>query len=87
MRKIVVDTNIIFSCLLNSDGKIGDLVFNSDIVFSFYSNQYMQVEIRKHWQKLLKISKLNDDELELAYSKMLKKLNLLVKNLYHERTG
>lgn len=41
MRKIVVDTNIIFSCLLNSQGTIGDLIFNSENVFEFHSNQYM----------------------------------------------
>ncbi len=28
--KIVVDTNIIFSALLKSNGNIGDLLFNSD---------------------------------------------------------
>ncbi len=54
MRKIIVDTNIIFSCLLNSQGTIGDLIFNSDEEFEFYSNQYMHFEIRKHWSKLLK---------------------------------
>jgi predicted nucleic acid-binding protein len=60
MKKIIVDTNIIFSCLLNSQGTIGDLVFNSDNVFDFYSNQYMRFEIRKHWNKLKKISKLTE---------------------------
>jgi len=58
MKKTIVDTNIIFSCLLNSQGTIGDLISNSEIIFSFYSNQYMRFEIRKHWNKLLKISKL-----------------------------
>ncbi len=27
--KVVVDTNIVFSAILNSDGKIGDLLLNS----------------------------------------------------------
>jgi len=31
--KVVVDTNIIFSALLNSNGTIGDLLFNSDKQF------------------------------------------------------
>ena len=74
MKKIIVDTNIIFSCLLNSQGTIGDLIFNSENVFEFYSNQYMRFEIRKHWKKLLKISKLDDLELETANFKMLTKL-------------
>ncbi len=74
MKKIIVDTNIIFSCLLNSQGTIGDIIFNSDNVFDFYSNQYMRVEIHKHWNRLKKISKLTDLELQTAYGKMLTRI-------------
>ncbi|MBW0178378.1 MAG: hypothetical protein KXJ59_10580 [Sediminibacterium sp.] len=77
MRKIVVDTNIIFSCLLNSNGTIGDLIFNSDTVFEFYSNQYMRHEIRKHWNKLKKISKLSDAALEISYERMLHQITFI----------
>ncbi len=81
MKKIIVDTNIIFSCLLNSEGTIGDLIFNSENIFDFYSNQYMRFEIRKHWNKLKKISKLTDLELETAYEKMLAKLTFINEEL------
>ncbi len=81
MKKIVVDTNIIFSCLLNSQGSIGDLVFNSQNVFEFYSNKYMRLEISKHWNKLLKISKLPDEGLETAYDMMLTKINFINEEL------
>jgi len=81
MKKIIVDTNIIFSCLLNSQGTIGDLIFNSDNIFEFYSNWYMRFEIRKHWNKLKNISKLPDDEIEIAYEKMLTKLTFINEEL------
>ena len=81
MKKIIVDTNIIFSCLLNSQGTIGDLIFNSEKIFDFYSNQYMRFEIRKHWNKLKKISKLTHLELETAYDKMLTKLTFINEEL------
>lgn len=81
MKKIIVDTNIIFSCLLNSQGTIGDIIFNSENIFDFYSNQYMRIEIRKHWNKLLKISKLTDDELQIAYDRMLTKLTFINEEL------
>jgi predicted nucleic acid-binding protein len=81
MKKIVVDTNIIFSCLLNSQGTIGDLIFNSENIFEFYSNQYMRFEIRKHWGKLKKISKLTDLELETGYEKMLTKFTFINEEL------
>jgi predicted nucleic acid-binding protein len=81
MKKIIVDTNIIFSCLLNSQGSIGDIIFNSNNSLDFYSNQYMRFEIRKHWNKLKKISKLTDLELETAYDKMLTKLTFINEEL------
>jgi predicted nucleic acid-binding protein len=81
VKKIIVDTNIIFSCLLNSQGTIGDIIFNSENIFEFYSNQYMRFEIRKHWNKLLKISKLTDNELQIAYDKMLLKLTFINEEL------
>lgn len=81
MKRIIVDTNIIFSCLLNSQGTIGDIIFNSENIFKFYSSQYMRFEIRKHWNKLLKISKLTDDELQIAYDKMLTKLTFINEEL------
>lgn len=85
MKKIIVDTNIIFSCLLNSQGLIGDLIFNSENVFEFYSNQYMRFEIHKHWKKLLKISRLTDTELQTAYETMLTRLNFINEELIPPR--
>ncbi len=46
--KIVLDTNIIFSALLNSNSNIGDLKFNSDKFFEFFSCNYMRYEFEKH---------------------------------------
>lgn len=81
MKKIIVDTNIIFSCLLNTQGTIGDLIFNSENILDFYSNNYMRFEIRKHWNKLKKISGLTDEELETAYEKLLTKLTFINEEL------
>lgn len=75
--KIVVDTNIIFSALLNSNGKIGDLLFNSDKSFEFYSCSYMRYEIQKHWEKLKKISKLSERQLQISYTHVFTKLKFI----------
>jgi len=40
--KVVVDTNIVFSAILNSNGKIGDLLLNSGKLIDFYSVDYMR---------------------------------------------
>jgi predicted nucleic acid-binding protein len=86
MKKIIVDTNILFSFLLNTQGNIGDLLFNEEGIFEFYSNEYMRYEIRKHWAKLKKISKLSDSELETAYDKLLARLTFINEELIPRNT-
>lgn len=55
MKKVIVDTNIIFSCLLNSQGTIGDLIFNSGNVLDFYKTSHSAYEkikgVQHHIQK------------------------------------
>ncbi len=75
--KIVVDTNIIFSALLNSNNTIGDLIFNSNKIFEFYSCSYMRFEIQKHWEKLKKISGLSEQDLQTSYNLVLSKLKFI----------
>lgn len=75
--KIVVDTNIIFSTLLNSNNTIGDLLFNPEMYFEFYSCDYMRYEIQKHWERLKMISKLSDEQLEVSYSHILSRLKFI----------
>lgn len=84
--KIIVDTNIIFSGLLNTSGTIGDLLFSSDDVFEFYSCSYMRHEIEKHWEKLKRISKLSDTELEESRFKIFSKINFINEELIPEKT-
>jgi predicted nucleic acid-binding protein len=75
--KIVVDTNIIFSALLNSNNNIGDLLFNTEKHFEFYSCSYMRYEIQKHWERLKKISKLSEKQLQVSYTQVLSKIKFI----------
>lgn len=75
--KIIVDSNIIFSALLKTQTTFGQLIFNSEGIFEFYSVQYMRTEIRKHWDRLSKISKLTDEQLEESYYSILAKISFI----------
>ncbi len=75
--KIIIDTNIIFSALLNSNGTIGDLIFNSDAHFEFYSCNYMRYEIEKHWERLKRISKLSEEQLQISFTQVLSKIKFI----------
>ena len=74
---VIVDTNIIFSTLLNSNSAVGYLLFNSDIFFEFYSCSYMRFEIDKHCEKIKKISKLTDEQLQISKQQVFAKLRFI----------
>lgn len=66
--KIVVDTNIVFSAILNTNGNIGELLLNSPHVFDFYSVTFLRLEINKYQDKLIKTSGLSEEKInELKY--------------------
>ena len=61
--KIIVDTNIVFSAILNSNSRIGKILLNSKEHFQFFTCNYLRIEIQRHRNKLLKITKLTEDQL------------------------
>ena len=61
--KIIVDTNIIFSAILNSNSRIGKILLNTKEHFQFFTCNYLKVEIQQHRNKLLKITKLKEYEI------------------------
>ncbi|WP_069660577.1 PIN domain-containing protein [Arcticibacter eurypsychrophilus] len=63
---IIVDANIIFSGILNTNGKIGDLLMNSTSQLNFISPDFLRREIRQHYPKLIKISKLSLEQVQEA---------------------
>ncbi len=73
--KFVVDTNIIFSAILNTEGKIGDLLMNSHGIFDFCACDYLRIELNKHQSKLSALSKLTEAELEVSIYQITKGLS------------
>ena len=51
--------NIVFSAILNSNGKIGDLLINSKQHFNFIAPDFLRYEIKEKYQRLQLISNLN----------------------------
>lgn len=61
--KIVVDTNIVFSAILNSSGNLGKILIHSKKHVHLYSCHYLKEELFEHKNKLLKLTKLTESEL------------------------
>lgn len=61
--KIIIDANIVFSAILNTNGKIGDLLMNSHKHFIFIAPEFLRHEVVKHQIKLSRISGLSINEI------------------------
>lgn len=62
--KFVVDTNIVFSAVLNTQSKIGDLIMNSPGIFEFHACDTLRSELKRHRARLLDLSQLNEEQLD-----------------------
>lgn len=64
--KLVVDTNIIFSALLKKNSKALDIIMRDDV--EAFIPKFLMIEIFKHKERIIEISKLSEDEvLESLY--------------------
>lgn len=75
--KIIVDTNIVFSAILNSKSVIGDILLNSAGKFQFLSCHYLWEEIDNHWDKLCRVSKLEEHDLLESQRIIYKNINFI----------
>ena len=65
---IVVDTNIVFSALLNANSLIGELLMNVQDKITFVAPEFLIDEIEKYSDKIEKYSKLDQHSLNLLKS-------------------
>jgi len=82
--KIVVDTNIVFSALLNGDSSIHDILFNSHGVFNFYSPELLISELEKYSDKLIILSKLSPAEISEAKFRLFTTIHVVSEELIPE---
>ena len=86
---IVIDTNIVFSALINSRSIIPEIIMAPYSDFSFYTSEYLFDELEEHKIKLQKASKLTSKEIERAKTELFKyintiSLNIIPQNIWQE---
>ncbi len=62
--KIVVDTNIVFSAILNSRGKIGELLLNKPAEVQYLSPHFLLEELTNHSEKIIALTNFSKIEYE-----------------------
>ena len=77
MTKLIVDSNIIFSALLNVNSRIGQILLTRESFYEFYAPKYLRSEILEHQEKIKKIGRLSNDEFLEVYELVLKNVTIL----------
>jgi predicted nucleic acid-binding protein len=75
--RIVVDTNIVFSAVLNTNSQIAGILLLSNPSLLFYSTAQLYSELNSHWDKLLRLSGYNDFELNRLIDLITKKIRFI----------
>jgi predicted nucleic acid-binding protein len=75
--KILVDANIVFSGIINSNGKIGDLLINSKKHFDFIAPEFLRYEIKAKYQRLQTISGLTTERIAEAEYQVCKNITFI----------
>lgn len=61
MTKLVVDSNIIFSAILNTNSRIAQILLTGSEHYDFYAPKYVRTEIWEHQEKIKKIAELDNE--------------------------
>lgn len=75
--KVTVDTNLVFSSILNTNSRVADLLMNSAGIFEFVSCNHLRAELLKHHEKLKTISGMTDSEIEDAKFQVLRSVEFI----------
>jgi len=77
MTKVIIDTNIVFSALLNINSRIGQILINGNRYYNFYSPEYIRYELFAHQEKIKTIAKLTDNEFIETYESIIRNIIIL----------
>lgn len=74
---VIVDSNIVFSAILNTNSLIGDILLNSHGAFKFRTCNFLTSEINQHWDKIKKVSKLPEYKLQESRRLVYKQIDFI----------
>jgi predicted nucleic acid-binding protein len=75
--KVIVDTNIVFSAILSSSGKIGQILLFGRKKMEFYAPNLVKVEVKRHRDKLIRLGDLTEEDFEDTRDDIFECLNFI----------
>lgn len=82
LLKLVVDANLVFSCIVRSDGNIGEILIRSVDRFEFYAPSVLVDELEKHRTKLRKMARMSEADLDKVLAALLGNITLIDEKLW-----
>jgi len=87
--RIIVDTNIAFSAILNTNSKIGKILLHPKSKLNFYSTNNLKLELEKHKTKLKKLSGYSELDFQNVYTLVIDKIRFihvkLIPNIIYQK--
>ncbi|MFZ6051059.1 PIN domain-containing protein [Halocola ammonii] len=83
--KVVVDSNIVFSAILNTNSKVGHLLINGASYFDFFTIKLLEDEVYKHKAKIQEISGFSERQFERTYKLITSKITFLDEGILSEK--
>lgn len=77
MTKIIIDSNITFSAILNVNSRIGQIIINGYKFYDFYAPEYIRTELLEHQEKIKEIASLSDDHFLETYELIIRNITIL----------
>jgi len=79
--KIVVDTNIIFSALMRTNSKMGEILFTKKSKIEFFAPELLKIEIERYFIKLCNSSKLTSDQISESKNRIFGQIEFISEEL------
>ena len=80
MLDIVIDTNIIFSAILNKKSNISQIILNSKELFNFTTPNFTISELQTHKNKIISITGYSEDKINKLIEMFFEKITLIDEN-------
>lgn len=83
MKKVVLDTNLLFSAMLSRNATFREILFDPSC--RFFSAKYLIVEIFKHKERIVKASKASEEEVYAYLHEVLSRIEFVNEDLVSTR--
>lgn len=83
--KIIIESNTLFSTILNLKSRIGQILINGHECFKFYSPKYARTELFRHKEKIKKITSFTEEEFLEIYELIVKNVTILNHSILPEK--